>query len=546
MELLRGVTLRRWMAGRTASAGEVLAVAGQVAEGLAALHAAGVFHRDLKPENVMLTERGEIRLVDFGLARHTTRAGAEGEGPRAPGAPFPGESMAALSGTPGYMAPEQWAGDPLDARVDVFALGVILHELVTGTRPFDGNDKVRPGTLWAPPDCSGAAWDRMPGGLGQITARMLARRPAERFADGAAVREALRGITVAPVAPQVLVPPSTATELAEAPTEAASITRRRRGFRFVGAAAALAAGALLAVLVVSVVRPSASRRPPLPGMAWIDVGTITVGRSPEELDLECRTIGPGCRRDLMEREVPAVRVTVPPFQLDVYEVTNEEMARMLQSLAGSLYVAEDEDDHYPRYVRWNNALGHDGEFLADLHPLGGGIEYRSDRSFHARAGRERWPAVQVTWYGARLYCTTRGKSLPTEDEWEAAARGREDRPYPWGRAAMRCGEVVVPRDRLIPMPPECPESVSLGPVGQAAQDITPEGIHDLGGNAAEWVSAVFVPGDRGARVDVSSPDRPKVVRGGSFAESLMARTSGRRGHFAGGVGDNLGCRCAVR
>jgi len=560
MELVRGVTLRRWMDGRAVAAGEILAVARQIAEGLAALHASGVFHRDLKPENVMLTDQGGVRLLDFGLARQTARVGGDGER----SAPVAGEGRAArvsegeslaFAGTPGYMAPEQCEGKALDARVDVFALGVIVYELVTGVRPFGSgaSEEVVEGRVRVAPDFSGAVWKEMPARLQEVCARMLAWEPAERFSGGAGVGDALHGIRGDSVLPAALVPsgrllPSVAQELANAETEAAPVPRRR-GWRvggLIGVAATLVAAGLMIARSASVGHHATLRPPPVPGMAWVDVGAITVGRSPADLDRECVAIGPGCDRKKMQGEVPSSRVTIAPFQLDVYEVTNEEMATTLTMLGGLLSVVDDEDDHYPRDVRWNKDLGHDGEVIADLNPLVGGIEYGADHSFHARAGREQWPAVQVTWHGARLFCTTRGKSLPTEDEWEAAARGRDDRPWPWGSAPLRCGEVVVPRDGLIVMPSSCPEKVSLGPVGQAAQDVTPDGIHDLGGNVAEWVDAVYVEGNRAARVDAGAADLPKVVRGGSFFQSIEARTSGRSRQLANGVGYNVGFRCAVR
>jgi formylglycine-generating enzyme required for sulfatase activity len=345
--------------------------------------------------------------------------------------------------------------------------------------------------------------------------------------------------------PAALMMPGALRELVEATTCVAPSSappRRRRAFIaiLVAVGAALSVGALAIVLY----RSSAPRLPPLEGMAWIDVGTITVGRDTADLDRECAAIGPGCDRELMQREAPSARVTVAPFQLDVYEVTNDELALTLDSIRNTLFVAEDADHHYPRYVRWNKNLGHDGEVLVDLEPVRGGIEYTADHRFHVRPGFERLPAVQVTWYGASLYCATRGKSLPTEDEWEAAARGREDRPFPWGRAPIRCGEVGVPRDGLVSMDASCPAEVALAPVGQAAQDVTPDGIHDLGGNAAEWVSAVFVAGNRQAHAGAGGGDLPKVIRGGSILESLLVRTSGRNRHIANGSGYNVGFRCA--
>jgi serine/threonine-protein kinase len=134
MELVRGPTLRQWMADHRATPEEIAQTTTQIAEGLAALHARGVVHRDLKPENVMIAECGAIKLVDFGLARRSLGAEAPPTGASSPNDSL---SLAGLSGTPGYMAPEQ---------------------------------------------CSGRRFD----------ARALARDPEDRFADGAQVLEALR------------------------------------------------------------------------------------------------------------------------------------------------------------------------------------------------------------------------------------------------------------------------------------------------------------------------------------------------------------------
>ena len=518
MELVRGVTLRAWVTTGERSMDGRLSVIGQIAEGLAALHGQGVFHRDLKPENVMITDDGAVRLLDFGLARPTGMLVDDGH-PMSPEGDGRALRSWGLSGTVGYMAPEQCAGRPLDARVDVFALGVITFELISGRRPFEGDDAraIVEATLRAAPDFSGDGWVRAPQALRALTLHMLARDPAERLPDGGSVVRELAAL------------------------RAPSSRRSRLG-------AALIAGVITGGVALagwwSIGLPK-SLPPPPPGMALVDVGTMTVGKSVADVDRECQSIGASCDRVLMMRETPSQRVTVSPFFLDVDEVTNAAMASTLEALRSSLTVAPDEDPPFqPRYVHWIKGLGRDDELLADLHPDAGGIEYDSAQHYRARPGRETQPAVQTTWHGAKLFCSTRGKVLPSEDEWEAAARGRDDRPFPWGQAPVRCGDVTIPRDGLVPMPADCPAKISLRAVGTSRQDVTPEGIRDLAGNAAEWVDAVYVEGDRTARGD--GPALPKVLRGGSFFESFMARPSGRNRRVANAVGHNLAFRCAVR
>lgn len=126
MELLRGENLRERMAKRALPWRTATAVAVAVARGLAAAHAAGIVHRDLKPENVFLLADGGVKVLDFGLAHRDPPPG-EGKPPAA---------EETLVGTALYMSPEQICGEPTDPRTDIFGLGVLLYEMLTGTRPF--------------------------------------------------------------------------------------------------------------------------------------------------------------------------------------------------------------------------------------------------------------------------------------------------------------------------------------------------------------------------------------------------------------------------
>jgi formylglycine-generating enzyme required for sulfatase activity len=290
--------------------------------------------------------------------------------------------------------------------------------------------------------------------------------------------------------------------------------------------------------------------PPPPGMIRVAGGTLDVGRSQDEVDRECREIGSGCQKEQLDREVPRLTVTVSPFFLDQREVTNEQFAALLNASRGLLTVRDDDDYHYPRFVRFNEGMGKD-EVLISVNEKPAGIEYVGaaegrQREFRARAGHEKLPVALVSWYGAAWYCEAQGKRLPAEDEWEAAARGRQDRRFPWGAELPRCGEVVIPNDREIPMTGDCPvgEAVAVRPVASAAQDVTPDGIRDLAGNISEWTSSRYVPGRRSG-ADAAGGDAPRVIRGGSWAESVRARTSGRGSLPPSIMGQNVGFRCAL-
>jgi formylglycine-generating enzyme required for sulfatase activity len=556
MEYVTGGTLRRRMRGSGMPAPQVLDVATQIAEGLAELHARGVIHRDLKPENVMLTAQGGVKLVDFGLARNTVVTLDEpGQAPRH--AAIDGGSIATLSGTPGYMAPEQCTGQAIDARVDIFALGVILHELVTGERLFGDQTQgaiVKAMREQLPPvgamrqirEMRGEAWDRVPARLRDHIARMLSRDPQDRFADGSRALAALRELAAEMPAHRDQLPSALTLHKASG----------RRGLRLAGRASLTRLAPVVAIVLGAgflVDRewqqlhdaPAAPPPPPPPGMVRIDVGAIDVGRNQDEIDRECKELGPGCIPKHLRRELPRTRATIGAFNLDQNEVTTADFARMLDKLGGVLAVSEDEELHYPRYVHRDRGTG-EHDMIYDLFRDSSEITYDGHGRYRPVAGRDHLPVSHVSWYGAKLYCEAIGKRLPTEDEWEAAARGRTDRRFPWGNAVPRCGDVVIKRDGQVPMSGACAPGadVAVRPVGSASQDITAEGVHDLAGNVSEWTASLYVDGSRAARGDSAPHDAPRVVRGGSWAESGMARTSGRTRLPPFVMGQNLGFRCA--
>ena len=139
LELVEGPTLGDRIANGPIPVDAALPIAKQIAEALEAAHEAGVIHRDLKPANIKVREDGTVKVLDFGLAKalDTVREGDPSQSPTLTAA---ATQMGVIMGTAAYMSPEQARGKPVDKRADIWAFGVVLYEMLTGTRPFQGGD----------------------------------------------------------------------------------------------------------------------------------------------------------------------------------------------------------------------------------------------------------------------------------------------------------------------------------------------------------------------------------------------------------------------
>jgi eukaryotic-like serine/threonine-protein kinase len=180
MELLPGGTLRDQLRHGPLLVEEALRVVHAIAEALETAHAAGILHLDVKPENIVFAASGEPRLSDFGISRWL-------------GEEFT-RTQNKIMGTAAYLAPEQLSGEPLDARADVYALGVVLYEMLTGSRPFSGETAIAQATQRlvtdpTPPHDLNAA---IPEGISEIVMRALRREREARFPSARALSDALR------------------------------------------------------------------------------------------------------------------------------------------------------------------------------------------------------------------------------------------------------------------------------------------------------------------------------------------------------------------
>jgi serine/threonine protein kinase len=473
MELLHGEPLstRLKSAARLDTAVAIRLVQ-QMASALGAAHGAGIVHRDLKPDNVFLvsdpdmTGGERVKILDFGIAKLTNDVGTART------------HTGAIMGTPRYMAPEQCRGArEVDYRADLYALGCIAYEMLCGRVPFEaqGVGELLAAHMLTPPVPPTTIDPSIDLAVEHVILRLLAKEPGQRYQAAQEVIDAFAQATATPARPRApskhdamvasltTLHPTTLSSLAGAvPPE----PRRRRAWPWIAVASlalALGLGAALvflppgehfmtstqaentpgAAVVVPAVSPDA-QRPVRAQNPWITVlpptGQVSIGLSPETAKASPDAIGLRPERNVI---APAYG-----YEIQQHEVTWGELDPWLPEnpeldVAPAAWVPADPDT------------------------------------------RQMWAATGIPWETARAYCRSVGGRLPTEAEWEYAARGPERRPSAWGADKLDIERTNAYRG-------------AKGTIGRAMsydQDRTTgpaaDAIFDLMGNAQEWTADLW-------------------------------------------------------
>ena len=468
---------------------DVARILREMAAALDHAHRHDVIHRDIKPQNILIErESGRAFLTDFGIAR--TGGGSE----------LTATGM--IVGTPSYIAPEQVAGDIVDHRVDVYALGIVAYEMLTATVPFAGGPltSVLTRRLSEQPEPINKLRPDTPVSLSALVERCLKVDPEDRVANGREIEIAL--------ASELPAPSSHST------TEMVRRVRNARNSTLLTVLAAVVLAAVgLLIWPIQVGRPS----------------TRTTGTS----DSSTPTSVLRSQATLQDSEPPQPSEPVAPRSTPI-------PGGMVRIPGGGYSIGSDDLHMYSRPAHEVRLVA----FAMDRTE----VRVADYAEFIAATGAAApWttqpvgtsPVTGVTWAEAAAHCAWRhgGGRLPTEQEWEAATRGSSGFRYPWGDV----------------WEPGAANTLSIGmsspaTVGSYPDGANPLGIHDLIGNVWEWTSSRMLPYPNGTAP--TEGERYYVIRGGAFNTPDSIADATRRGYLpprTNSRGDfaQTGFRCVV-
>jgi serine/threonine-protein kinase len=495
MQFIAGEDLARYLhrEGRL-SLPDAANVMAQAAEALSCAEAKHIVHRDLKLANMLLDEGGRIKLLDFGISRITDIAD---------GLTRPGESI----GTPHYMSPEQIRGEACDIRSDLYSLGVVFFELISGRRPFENESvtAIQIAHLSSEPPSLLSLDPSLPPGCDAMVQKLLSKRPEDRYqntaelltdlvAHGAhpgpgalrpkidrglcqaienAERTPLDQQTRPPGLATLAEPPASVRSVANAPT-AAPIVEPNSGpeAQPIPIKEKTSKPLVPVVIVCGLVLLLGG----IGFVVWRSQHTATTDQA--AVHPKAETTLPALYSDAHGRMAlvaegsflfgekgssDAKTLTLPAFYIDETEVSNAE------------------------YQKFCQATGHPPPPTKDYntHP--------------------DYPVTGVSYEDAKAYAAWAGKRLPTEEEWEKAARGTDERTFPWGD---------TPWDSDVPK--------QLEPVDSEPSRRSPYGAYNMAGNVWEWTASPYVP----QPADLAAMKRLvgnenfssqwQIIKGGSF------------------------------
>ncbi len=518
-----------------------------IAYALDYVHDHNIINRDVKPSNILMTEKGQPMLTDFGLVKifgdqdKNTTLTSSGTG----------------LGTPDYMAPEQWTGEPT-ALSDLYSLGVVLYEMITGYRPYTADTpagvllKQATESLPLPkkyiPD--------LPKDVESVLLKVLAKEPSDRYPNMHAFIDELqnllagREVAASTYKTKQLREQMTGKVERSKPDASSSNLQpapRKKTFPILIILAAISVFVIIFAF----------------GGFWFmssKSGLFSVPATPTQNVLPSPTVIPPTRA-IEPTVAPTTEPTIAPTEPSLptetpvpVEITDSRNVPMRLIPAGEFTMGSDNTGDVgsqPAHTVNLEAFYIDKfEVTNEMYDACVyAVECRKPQklgsvkqvTYFANPVFANYPVLYVDWKMANAYCAWRGARLPTEAEWEKAARSTDERIYPWGNEELDCSFANAAG---------CVGDTTK--VDQYEKGQSPYGLFDMAGNVWEWTSSLFKPYPYNAEDGREDPDslKERIARGGSWHPSFGGNNGNVRSdtRFAldpGYFGAYVGFRCAL-
>jgi formylglycine-generating enzyme required for sulfatase activity len=597
MELLRGFTLADLLErGGRLSVATARSLLQQVGGALESAHDLGIVHRDVKPANVFVTEGSRdyplfAKVLDFGVAKML-------EDPCLAPDSSTLTATGVVIGSAPYMSPEQLEGSKdVDLRSDLWSLGVILYETLTGTKPFRGSSFVAVGAAVLKGTYRPASEVRpnLPPAIDDWLAKALCIDPEGRFPSARAMVSAFPdqdAVGIEPAGPESGAPASPfATTVAarvdgrasrpdgeSAPVEPAN-DERASGERASGERASGEHGSRERAVAVDTLTGGTVSHAPVAPKPLVVVGA----GGPGEAEPAGKKRDPRVRRAAWIAAAAAIAAAgfagISALARAPRPVGCPEGMALIEGATfpmGSAAEGETPDDETPQHPERVASFCLDRTEVTvrayqecrtcerprltvefeGLTPNGRAFESQFCNGPEAADH----PINCIDWYQANAYCAAQGKRLPTEAEWELAARGQKPKTYPWGddrptakllnACGSECSQMLTKRLEKVGKGPwpamytEDDSAPATAPVGHYPAGTTPAGVMDLAGNVWEWTESPYCRYGSTATADCG--DSRRVLRGGGWdtTESPNVRAARRYPSAPSARGKSVGFRCA--
>ena len=535
MELVPGGTLKERL-GNPIPWQQALTLIEPVARALAYAHGEGILHRDVKPANILITKTGEPVLTDFGIAKlleteENSSLTATGVG----------------VGTPEYMAPEQGMGKQVDGRADVYALGIVLYELITGHKPYSADTPLA--TLLKQvhdplPEPRTFVAD-LPDAIEKLLYKALAKNPDDRYQSMDDFVSALKKIQDQPAIKKFQLPtkPSRVQSVVAQPDGFATTDqlevdggersgRRKRkkeapsggnSKQTAKTAVIILGGLAVVVLAIGAARGWFSPRNPAATQAPVSTeNPATETAAPEE------TYAIGSTATSTKDGMTLVYVPAGEFIMGSPEGEGEDNEHPQHNVTLEAFWIDQNEVTNAMYEKCVS----EGACTA---PSDIGSSTRD--SYYGNPQYADYPVIYVNWYKAKTYCEWAGRQLPSEEQWEKAARGTEGQVFPWGDEAANNNLTNFNFTLL-----------DTTKVGSYPTGASPYGANDMAGNVWEWVADNYdyYPSDAADAPQGAISGLAKVERGGSWNnDASYLRTTYRSADGPEYTAPEVGFRCAA-